>query len=408
MHKRIFYPVVMIILISLLAGLLGGCSQPPAADPLSVRVESIEGSVSVLSVSGETRKLSNQDSLQPGDKVTTEDYASCRIVYENGTETTLGSGTSVIVNQADSSGVRLNVTMGKVWIKVKHLIIGEETFETETRQVNAAVRGTLFYVDAGSGESTYIALLDGILAAGGSEAELPNTAAEAGAETAWLEPFQQLEVSGTENKNIESLKSGLNVNELLESADRPLLQQMLLDLQERIGEGISADQRLSDLAKQLEEALKDLASEARGLLDYVLTDKDIYSVSMKGGYLDEKSGILYRSIQSEFPKEITFFTNAGEVKWSSAVLQAKPVIFRIHDPKLINKDEIGILDQLTELGLSIYPKVAGWKPLNASGEVADGYSEYIPINGASGLPIEELMRRNGQQPADYEFVDIQG
>ncbi|MBY9079092.1 FecR domain-containing protein [Paenibacillus sp. HN-1] len=406
MHTRFIHSINILLLFTLLTGLLGGCSSSATADPLSVRVEAIEGSVSVLTASGEQRELTHPDTLQTGDTVRTGDYASCSIIYEDGTATTLGGGTSLTIGQADSSGVRLRVSAGRIWIKVKHLIVGEESFDVESGQVNASVRGTLFYVDAGSGESTSIALVDGQLAAGSGNSRLPDKADEAGTDTAWLNPFEQLDAAGG-SANIGKLKSELKVEELLEGADRPLLQQMLLDVRERTGEDASANQRLSELAEQLEKELDAQAREARNLLDYVLTDTDFYAAPLKGGYLDEKTGILYRSIQSEFPAEINFYTNAGQVKWAPDAAQSKPVIFRIHDPKLVDTSEMGVLDHVWNLGASTYPKVAGWEPLDSGGELYKKYTRYIQINGAGRLPIEELMRRSGQEPADYVFIDIQ-
>ena len=104
--------------------------------------------------SGEGRPLARGDLVHEGDAIETAPGGRLEITIGTGTILRIGESSRVELRAAALGGTtfRARLLLGNFWAKVHKLVAGD-SFEVETQNAVAGVRGTEFRVEAGSGGS---------------------------------------------------------------------------------------------------------------------------------------------------------------------------------------------------------------------------------------------------------------
>jgi hypothetical protein len=190
----------------------------------------VDGAVFVKKAGGHREfKAFKQMGLTQGDLVRTGSDGSAKIVYEDGTETSIGKYAQVMISELSADGeakqTSIKLWAGKVWNKVKTLLNANDRFEVETPTVVIGVRGTLFFVqiDDAAGSSKVV-VLDGAVGVGGF-----SPAAQQEPEQI-VALNQQFKVNSDPDPNNVPKKEALNAEELVNTVDSKMLVQIINDV----------------------------------------------------------------------------------------------------------------------------------------------------------------------------------
>lgn len=115
-------------------------------------------------------RLAAGDRVPYGSRLRTGDKAQATLRFEDGTEVKVRAKTEVLVRprpKEEASGVVL--FFGRVWSKVVKSVSGETSFEVESANAVAGVRGTEFEVGVADDGSTRVIVSEGVVAVGGDE-----------------------------------------------------------------------------------------------------------------------------------------------------------------------------------------------------------------------------------------------
>jgi hypothetical protein len=84
--------------------------------------------------------------IATGSEIKTSSKGRAKIVYPNGTTTTLEEDTHITIDELDRSGnkSRINLFFGGIWSKVENIVGSDNFYEVQTDTVVASVRGTIF------------------------------------------------------------------------------------------------------------------------------------------------------------------------------------------------------------------------------------------------------------------------
>jgi len=126
-------------------------SSVQAAEYATAKLSDVQGGVYVKkSGGGQEFGGFNGMSLTQGDWVRTGDDGFAKIIYDNGTETSLDANTQVVIERltsnGDSSQTTIKLLAGGIWNKVKSFLNIGDDYEVETPTAVLGVRGTLYYV----------------------------------------------------------------------------------------------------------------------------------------------------------------------------------------------------------------------------------------------------------------------
>jgi len=148
------------------------------------KVSYVEGEAFLLE-KGKEKPLKVNQKIELGDKIHTGAESVAEVTYAQGTVIRIGEKSDVTLSGAEVAG-NVNVSQGKVWANVHKLASGK--FAVTTPVATAAVRGTVFRVDAAADSSSTIALYNGRVDVG--PADTTKLKAEAPSGAAWGPPTQ--------------------------------------------------------------------------------------------------------------------------------------------------------------------------------------------------------------------------
>ncbi len=160
MKKIVIWSLVVIVVLLLVAGVWwvknkksAGPSAPMGAlEALAqdgIILEVLKGQVKV-SFEGEEKTLTAPvgQEVEPGVIITTLAGSQANLVFPNGSVARLDEETSVNLNEfldeAQSSSVKLQLNSGNLWSRVQRLLDKETSYEVQTANTVAVVKGTVF------------------------------------------------------------------------------------------------------------------------------------------------------------------------------------------------------------------------------------------------------------------------
>lgn len=155
LKKKRFLTSITLVAIILLIGAFGTYSvfksnnqskELLTSQSSNITLEIFTGQVFVIDPkTGQDQEATNGQVVTVGDSIHTDSAGRAQVVYSNGTVTRIDHSSNMTVAKADLNPqeITVNVTAGRVWSRVKKLL-GQESYQTETGTVVAAVRGTSY------------------------------------------------------------------------------------------------------------------------------------------------------------------------------------------------------------------------------------------------------------------------
>jgi len=146
----------MITLHARVAGFILLGSMLAIAAPLG-KISYVEGEAFLVD-HGKEKQLKVNQKIELGDQIRTGAESVVEVSYDKGTVIRIGEKSDIKLSGGEVAG-NVQVNQGKVWANVHKLASGQ--FRVSTPVATAAVRGTVFRVDANLDSSSTIALYDG-------------------------------------------------------------------------------------------------------------------------------------------------------------------------------------------------------------------------------------------------------
>jgi hypothetical protein len=135
------------------------------------KITLIEGSARIMkkgTAAGKVARLAMP--LQIGDQLTSGKESLVEITYRHGAIMRCGELTTCSIQAASDVGVSTSVPHGNVWVNMKKLSSVGRDFDVSTPTAVAAIRGTVFQMQALPDSSADVAVFDGKVAVGLSDA----------------------------------------------------------------------------------------------------------------------------------------------------------------------------------------------------------------------------------------------
>jgi hypothetical protein len=153
--RKMFVGGIVLVLIIIFIGVIGVQARFLAAhqtkalltpQAANITLEIFSGNVFITdSTTGkETQAVTNQP-VNVGSSIRTDATGRAQVLYSGGTVTRIDHTSSMTITKAEIAPeeITVNITLGRVWSRVKKLL-GNESYETQTGSVVAAVRGTSY------------------------------------------------------------------------------------------------------------------------------------------------------------------------------------------------------------------------------------------------------------------------
>ena len=133
-----------------------------ATVPQEMKVALVEGPVAMVPANGGAEQVPTVGAvLHPGDTVQTQADGRIEIDLPGGSLIRLGEGSRMTLSATDpQKSFSARLLIGNVWTKVRKLIAGE-SFQIETENGVAGVRGTEFRVEAAEGQPDVLRVYEG-------------------------------------------------------------------------------------------------------------------------------------------------------------------------------------------------------------------------------------------------------
>lgn len=137
-----------------------------------MQVTFLEGPVAVSPAGGGAEQTPSVGSeLRPGDTVQTREGGRIEIELSSGSLIRLGEESRLTLREATpQKAFSARLFVGNLWTKVHKLIAGE-TYQVETENGVAGVRGTEFRVEAAEGKPDLLRVYEGVVDVGGTKIE---------------------------------------------------------------------------------------------------------------------------------------------------------------------------------------------------------------------------------------------
>lgn len=175
------------------------------ASPLG-KITYVEGEAFLVNDSKEKQLKVNQK-IDLGDQIRTGSESVVEVTYSKGSVIRIGENSKVVLSGTEVAS-HAKVAHGKVWANVQKMATGQ--FRVTTPVATAAVRGTVFRVDASADSSSTVALYEGKVDVG--PADTTRIKAEQKPAAAWGPPT---EVPGPYEVSMETwihLEPGKEIN----------------------------------------------------------------------------------------------------------------------------------------------------------------------------------------------------
>lgn len=154
---------MMIILFALPALAVENTSRNSEA--IATAVEGTADTISKTSPAGSA--LKRGDSIKKDQTVRVGDKSRVEIRFPDGTVMRLSERSRLVMNEVaydtrtEGKNVKVNLSVGKLWAKVRKLITPDSTVEVKTGNAVAGVRGTVYRVNVEDDKSSLIKVYDG-------------------------------------------------------------------------------------------------------------------------------------------------------------------------------------------------------------------------------------------------------
>lgn len=136
----------------------------------AARITHIEGRAFLIKNGSSTARPARLNMpLQVGDRLSTDPESLVEITYLHGAIMRLGELSNCSIQKAEKSSVSTSVPRGNVWVNMKKLSSVGRDFDVTTPTAVAAIRGTIFQMQALPDSSADVAVFDGKVAVGLSE-----------------------------------------------------------------------------------------------------------------------------------------------------------------------------------------------------------------------------------------------
>jgi hypothetical protein len=138
------------------------CAPTRADEPAAMRATLVEGMVTMTpALGGGSGPLLEDDALSQGDTIVTQPGARLEITFSSGTVLRIGESSRMTLGESvPQKKFSAKLWLGNVWAKV-HKLIASETFELETENGVAGVRGTEFRVEVEQGQEDLVRVYEG-------------------------------------------------------------------------------------------------------------------------------------------------------------------------------------------------------------------------------------------------------
>ncbi len=132
------------------------------ADEVTMKASLVEGAVTITPAGGGTAApLHEGDPLKQGDTVVTESGGRLEIAFASGTILRIGESSKVTLGESvPQKRFSARLLLGNIWAKV-HKLVADETFQVETENAVAGVRGTEFRVEVEQGKDDLVRVYEG-------------------------------------------------------------------------------------------------------------------------------------------------------------------------------------------------------------------------------------------------------
>lgn len=240
---------MLLILALFVISSLGITDTAVMAAARTAKLASVKGDVKVQkSGSKKVVKAFNSMSLSQGDTVITGRNSSAKVVYSQGTQSTLGSGTRLMIAQMAGGKTKGKVWSGQVWNKVESLANANDRFDIETPTAIMGVRGTLFLVtvEPCTGE-TYMTVEDGIVAV--TTRSTQQMGQQTGQQTTLVRSGQQTTIT-SQQQNPADNQGPIDPGSIISKASPEIIDQMVQDMGERKSKLTTEMQQMADTLKK--------------------------------------------------------------------------------------------------------------------------------------------------------------
>jgi ferric-dicitrate binding protein FerR (iron transport regulator) len=138
------------------------CGPALADEPAAMRATLVEGMVTMTPArGGGSGPLQEDDPLGQGDTIVTQPGARLEITLSSGTVLRIGESTRMTLGESlPQKKFSAKLWLGNVWAKV-HKLIASETFQLETENGVAGVRGTEFRIEVEQGKEDLVRVYEG-------------------------------------------------------------------------------------------------------------------------------------------------------------------------------------------------------------------------------------------------------
>ncbi len=159
--------VMVALVLSLMVGFTAGV-RAAEADSSAAVVTALQGSATAVT-KGHTagRALKKGDSLKREDEVKVAEKSRIEIRFPDGTVMRLSEKSHLRMSelnydkQTDRKNVKVDLSIGKLWAKVKKLATPDSSVEVKTTNAVAGVRGTVYRVNVEEDKSALVKVYDG-------------------------------------------------------------------------------------------------------------------------------------------------------------------------------------------------------------------------------------------------------
>jgi hypothetical protein len=144
-----------------LAGALVAAAAPVAT------ISKIEGVASIMRKgSTDWRNARPNMTMEVGDQIYTREESFVELHYANGAVVRMDEKSKVTVEYCSAGTIKSRSSVGAVWVNMKKLATPTKSFEVSSPTATAAIRGTVFQMNAAADSSTSVAVYDGKVAVG--------------------------------------------------------------------------------------------------------------------------------------------------------------------------------------------------------------------------------------------------
>ncbi len=160
-----FVVTVLIMLTTFLTGSSAGAAAPA---PTGAVVTLTEGTVRVYSPgSAKGQLLKKGDVVRKDQEVQVGEKSRIELKFPDGSIIRLSEKTRLKMNdvsfntQTEGKSLKVGLTAGKIWMRVKRLVTSDSTVEVRTSNAVAGVRGTVYRVNVDEDQSATVKVYDG-------------------------------------------------------------------------------------------------------------------------------------------------------------------------------------------------------------------------------------------------------